>query len=84
MYLCFFISPKCEEADSVSGPLMPKCVNSISPISSKIGFASCHSVRVTFFKERPIILRQAASLEYRLTKLGTGSTMVCPACLASV
>ena len=83
MYLCFFISPRWLDALKVSGPLMPKWVNSISPCSSKMALPSSSRVRVTFFSARPIIFLQSGSRLTRLTRLGTGSTRVCPACCAS-
>ena len=77
--LVLFMSPRWLDALRVSGPLMPKWVNSISPCSSKMALSSSNRVRVTFFSARPIIFLQSGSRLTRLTRLGTGSTRVCPA-----
>ena len=45
MILVFFMSPRWLDALRVSGPLMPKWVNNISPCSSKMAFLSSNRVR---------------------------------------
>ena len=78
------ISPMWAEALRVSGPEMPKWVKSISPRSRKISLPSSRRLNSTFRRDKPIICRQRSPVSTRLTRLGTGSTMVWPAWAASL
>ena len=72
-----------QDAERTRGPLRPKWVKSISPISSKtiLPFSLFRIFKVTFLSERPIISDTSSTVSTG-TSDGTSGTISCPSAFA--
>ena len=70
-------------SDSTNGPEIPKCVNSISPSSSKSSFLPAFALSFTFLSDSPCKERHQSSFVTIGISDGRISVTVCPSPFAS-